>query len=165
MLGGASPGLTLWSDQHRRLPVPDTTPHPAEPDPAHVVVWTAGAADQAGQSCPWRGALRVQEARRHIAHPPEEDTFGQVQLGGNRRLYQFLLSVCRLLYESSVVDEETGRTTFRDFRRDEATMWALFEEFVTGFYEREQSVYRVNPGGDPAPASCIPATSTSCSPM
>ena len=74
-------------------------------------------------------------------------TFGQVQLGGNRRLYQFLLSVCRLLYESSVVDEKTGRTTFRDFRRDEATMWALFEEFVTGFYEREQRVYRVNSGG------------------
>ena len=77
----------------------------------------------------------------------KRNTFGQVQLGGNRRLYQFLLSVCRLLYESSVVDENTGRTAFRDFRRDEATMWALFEEFVTGFYEREQSVYRVNPGG------------------
>ena len=75
------------------------------------------------------------------------NTFGQVQLGGNRRLYQFLLSVCRLLYESSVVDEKPGRTTFRDFRRDEATMWALFEEFVTGFYEREQRVYGVNPGG------------------
>ena len=73
-------------------------------------------------------------------------TFGQVQLGGNRRLYQFLLSVCRLLYESSAVDEKTGRTAFRDFRRDEATMWALFEEFVTGFYEREQGVYDVNPG-------------------
>ena len=77
----------------------------------------------------------------------KRNTFGQVQLGGNRRLYQFLLSVCRLLYESSVVDENTGRTTFRDFRRDEATMWALFEQFVTGFYQREQSVYRVNPGG------------------
>ena len=77
----------------------------------------------------------------------KRNTFGQVQLGGNRRLYQFLLSVCRLLYESSVVDENTGRTAFRDFRRDEATMWALFEEFVTGFYEREQSVYRVNQGG------------------
>ena len=75
------------------------------------------------------------------------NTFGQVQLGGNRRLYQFLLSVCRLLYESSVVDENTGRTAFRDFRRDEATMWALFEEFVTEFYEREQRVYGVNPGG------------------
>ena len=77
----------------------------------------------------------------------KRNTFGQVQLGGNRRLYQFLLSVCRLLFESSVVDEHTGRTTFRDFRRSEATMWALFEEFVTGFYQREQSVYRVNPGG------------------
>ena len=75
------------------------------------------------------------------------NTFSQVQLGGNRRLYQFLLSVCRLLYESTIVDENTGRTTFRDFRRDEATMWALFEEFVTGFYKREQHVYSVNPGG------------------
>ena len=77
----------------------------------------------------------------------KRNTFGQLQLGGNRRLYHFLLSVCRLLYESSLVDETTGRTTFRDFRRDEATMWALFEEFVTGFYQREQRVYRVNPGG------------------
>ena len=76
----------------------------------------------------------------------KRNIFGQVQLGGSRRLYRFLLSVCRLLYESSVVDEKTGRTAFRDFRRDEATMWALFEEFVTGFYQREQYVYRVNPG-------------------
>ena len=77
----------------------------------------------------------------------QRNTFGQVQLGGNRRLYHFLLSVCRLLYESSLVDETTGRTAFRDFRQDEATMWALFEEFVTGFYQREQRMYRVNPGG------------------
>ena len=77
----------------------------------------------------------------------KRNTFGQVQLGGSRRLYHFLLSVCRLLYESSLFDETTGRTTFRDFRRDEATMWALFEKFVTGFYQREQRVYRVNPGG------------------
>ena len=74
-------------------------------------------------------------------------TFTRVRLGANRRLYQFLLSVCRLLYESSIVNEKTGRMTFRDFRRDKATMWALFEEFVTGFYEREQDVYSVNPGG------------------
>ena len=33
----------------------------------------------------------------------KRNIFGQVQLGGNRRLYQFLLSACRLLYESSVV--------------------------------------------------------------
>ncbi len=26
-------------------------------------------------------------------------------------------------------------------------MWALFEDFVTGFYRREQNQYRVNPNG------------------
>ena len=77
----------------------------------------------------------------------KRNTFGQVQLGGQRRVYHHLLSVCWLLYRSSVVDEKTGRTAFRDFRRDKATMWRLFEDFVTGFYEREQQVYRVNPGG------------------
>jgi len=77
----------------------------------------------------------------------DRSAFGQVQLSGTRRLYQFLLSVCRLLYENSLVDEKAGPTAFRDFRRDEATMWALFEGFVTSFYEREQRIYRVNPGG------------------
>ena len=74
-------------------------------------------------------------------------TFGQVQLGGQHRVYHHLLSVCRLLHLSSMVDENTGHTVFCDFRRDKATMWRLFEDFVTGFYEREQSLYRVNPGG------------------
>ena len=77
----------------------------------------------------------------------KRNTFSQVQLGGQRRLYHHLLSVCWLLYRSSMVDEKTGHTAFRDFRRDKATMWRLFEDFVIGFYEREQRVYRVNPGG------------------
>ncbi len=74
-------------------------------------------------------------------------SFGQVRLGGSRRLYTFLLAVCRLLYESAIVDQKTGRTVFRDFRRDDAKMWAIFEDFVTGFYRREQRRYRVNPNG------------------
>lgn len=96
-----------------------------------------------------RGEVRSAYKRLDGVSPTrlKRNTFGQVQLGENRRLYQFLLSVCRLLYESSVVDERTGRTIFRDFRSDEATMWALFEEFVTGFYQREQDVYDVNLGG------------------
>lgn len=73
------------------------------------------------------------------------NTFGQVQLGGSRRLYLHLLTFCRLLYESSVVDERTGSTVFRDFRRDRATMWRLFEDFVRGFYKHEQSMYLVRP--------------------
>ena len=75
------------------------------------------------------------------------NTFRQNQPGGNRRLYQFLLSVCWLLYENSFVNETSGQIPFRDFRRNEATMWALFEEFVTGFYKQEQEEFRVNPNG------------------
>ena len=77
----------------------------------------------------------------------KRNTFTRVQLGGQRRVYHHLLSVCRLLHRNSMVDEKTGHTAFRDFRRDEAIMWRLFEDFVTGFYEREQHIYRVNPGG------------------
>jgi len=70
--------------------------------------------------------------------------FTRVQLaGGNRKLYRFLLSVCRLIHDSLLVDERTGRTVFRDFRRDKATMWRLFEGFALGFYRREQSEFRV----------------------
>ncbi len=69
--------------------------------------------------------------------------FTHIRLGGNRRLYRFLLSVCRLLHENLLVDEDAGHATFRDFRRDRATMWALFEEFVAGFYKREAKAYRV----------------------
>ena len=46
--------------------------HPAEPDPSYVATRTAGPTDQAGQGRPWRRAFRVQEARRRVAHPPEE---------------------------------------------------------------------------------------------
>ena len=74
-------------------------------------------------------------------------SFGRIRLGSNRRLYRFLVSVCRLVYESMVVSEKSGDTTFLDFRREESTMWKLFEDFVTGFYEREQTSYRVNANG------------------
>ena len=74
-------------------------------------------------------------------------TFGMVQLDRNRSLYRFLLSVCRLVYESQLVDESrTDRTVFNDFRKTDR-MWQLFEEFVTGFYRREQTAYSVNRSG------------------
>lgn len=70
-----------------------------------------------------------------------------VQLDRNRSLYRFLLSVCRLVYESQLVAEDrTDRTVFNDFRKTDR-MWQLFEEFVTGFYRREQTAYSVNRGG------------------
>lgn len=73
-------------------------------------------------------------------------SFVRLQSGRNRRPYQFLLSVCRLVSENLTVDEGTGRPTFQDFRRDKATMWKSFEDFVSGFYEREQNGLEVHLG-------------------
>ena len=85
----------------------------------------------------------------NISSVPRLDrrTFGLVQIDRSRRLYRFLLSVCRLLHEHLFIDEETGATHFRDFRQDETEMWRLFEAFVTEFYRREQSDLHVNRGG------------------
>ena len=85
----------------------------------------------------------------NISSVPRLDrrTFGLVQIDRGRRLYLFLLSVCRLLHEHLFIDEESGATHFRDFRRDQARMWALFEAFVAEFYRREQRGFHVNRGG------------------
>lgn len=72
--------------------------------------------------------------------------FGRVQLSHDRSTYGFLLSLCRMIYEFSFVDEQTGRTFFRDFRPDPKLMPTLFEAFVTGFYSRE-SHFDVNADG------------------
>ena len=77
----------------------------------------------------------------------ERRMFGLVRIDRSRRLYRFLLSVCRLLHEHLFIDEDSGATHFRDFRRNEAEMWRLFETFVTEFYRREQRGFHVNRGG------------------
>ena len=71
--------------------------------------------------------------------------FKQVQLDRNRRYYRFLLSVCHLIHEQLLVDENSGETRFTDFSQDR--MERLYEEFITEFYRREQDHYRVNRRG------------------
>ena len=72
--------------------------------------------------------------------------FRQVQLDRNRHSYRFLMSVCRLVHEDLSVEEGSGRARFFDFRKDEARMGKLFEDFVAEFYRREQSAFRVGHG-------------------
>ena len=80
--------------------------------------------------------------------PLRRQTFGMIQLDRNRSLYRFLLLVCRRIYECQLVDEsKDNRQIFHDFRKDKATMWRLFEKFVTGFYRQEQGDFSVNKGG------------------
>jgi 5-methylcytosine-specific restriction enzyme subunit McrC len=69
--------------------------------------------------------------------------FGRVVLHRNNAFYGFLLNVCRLIYDCLLIDEETGKITFRDFLRDEVRMRMLFERFVFNFYRREQSRFEI----------------------
>lgn len=69
--------------------------------------------------------------------------FRRVQLDRNQRHYRFLLSICRLVMESSLPSESGGGARFLDFRRNRKRMWRLFELFVANFLAREQSTFRV----------------------
>ncbi|HEX8327497.1 MAG TPA: hypothetical protein VF629_08145, partial [Hymenobacter sp.] len=56
----------------------------------------------------------------------------------------FLLHVCELVYLTALPEPTAGgRSRFADFRRDEALMARLFEQFTRNFFRREQRHYRV----------------------
>jgi 5-methylcytosine-specific restriction enzyme subunit McrC len=65
-------------------------------------------------------------------------SFRTVQLGANQRFYRFLLSVCRLIHDSTLVEEEKGIRRFRDFLRDEDRMAYVFQDFVYNFLRIER---------------------------
>ena len=77
--------------------------------------------------------------------PLNRRLFQQVHLDHNRRYYRFLLSVCRLIHEQLLVNEESGETTFTAV--SDERMDRLYENFIIGFYRREQDRYRVNHPG------------------
>jgi len=77
--------------------------------------------------------------------------FRQIQLDRNRRLYRFLLAICELIHNQVLIDRKSGKARFLDFRRSRATMWKLFEDFVTEFYRAEQTDYSVNRWGRTIP--------------
>ena len=63
--------------------------------------------------------------------------FQQVHLDRNRRYYRFLMSVCRLIHEQLLVDENSGETKFTDFT--EERMEKLYENFVIEFFRAVRS--------------------------
>ena len=77
--------------------------------------------------------------------PLSRHLFQQVQLDRNRRYYRFLLSVCRLIHEQLLVNEQSGEATFTTFT--EERMERLYEDFIIEFYRREQDRYKINHQG------------------
>lgn len=75
--------------------------------------------------------------------PLSRQIFTRVQLDRNRRAYRFLLNVCRLLFDTCLVDERTGQSRFIGVDVERLVMWRVFETFAARFYEREQEEYEV----------------------
>ena len=69
--------------------------------------------------------------------------FERVKLHRNNHFYDFLLRICRIVYESGLINETAGSYKFMDFFRDEKRMGELFETFVRNFYRKEQGEYEV----------------------
>ncbi len=81
---------------------------------------------------------RIRLIELHHSH------FEKIRLHRNNRYYQFVLDICRFLYESLLLHEvRSGEETFADFDRNPRAMARLFEEFVRKFYKYEAHLYRV----------------------
>ncbi|MCS3643830.1 5-methylcytosine restriction system specificity protein McrC [Salinibacter ruber] len=76
--------------------------------------------------------------------PLRHSLFQRVQLHSGNAFYRFLLHVCSLVEQNLVPTEGGAGRQFRDFLRNEATMWKLFEDFVYNFYDHEQDRYNVS---------------------
>ncbi len=72
-----------------------------------------------------------------------KQAFRLVQLHSNNGFYRFLLSVCELVFDTSIATEQHGSYRFRDFVRDPVRMAQLFEKFTFNFYRRECSEWWV----------------------
>lgn len=75
--------------------------------------------------------------------PVTSHTFRRVQLHSNNRFYRFLMSVCKLIQESALIDPKSGTYQFRDFIRDERAMARVFEDFLFNFIRLEIPAWEV----------------------
>lgn len=69
--------------------------------------------------------------------------FSRVKLHRNNNFYGFILNLCHLIHENSLLSEKTGDWHFTDFLRDERKMNQLFETFLRNFYTIEQREFKV----------------------
>jgi 5-methylcytosine-specific restriction enzyme subunit McrC len=70
--------------------------------------------------------------------PLNKSLFRKVQLHSNARFYKLLLSICELVTDSLMIDQNDGSYRFRDFLRDERRMARVYEEFLMNFYRTER---------------------------
>ena len=70
--------------------------------------------------------------------------FRKVTIDRNNAYYQFIILVCKMIYQNTVLDEQTGNKVFKEFTGTDKHYAALFEAFVLNFYKKNVSKkYRV----------------------
>ncbi len=67
--------------------------------------------------------------------------FSSIKINRNNKFYAFIINVCQLVFESTLLTEEKGKYKFTDFTRDEKKMNQLFEAFIRNFYRIEQKKF------------------------
>jgi 5-methylcytosine-specific restriction enzyme subunit McrC len=73
-----------------------------------------------------------------------DEVFHRVRLTRNTRHYGLLLKICQLLHDHLLVGEGTRASRFERLLNDEDKMHAIFQDFVRGFYDTEQSKFKVS---------------------
>ena len=69
--------------------------------------------------------------------------FQKVEIHRNNAFYDFLIGVCKLIFELTRPEEDGKHYKFKEFVRDEKKMGEVFEEFVRNFYRIEQDNFQV----------------------
>lgn len=64
---------------------------------------------------------------------PTKEVISQLRFNRNNQYYKMLISICVMLYKSTIVNEQTGKNTFKDFFREEE-MQRVYELFILNFY-------------------------------
>lgn len=63
--------------------------------------------------------------------------FNDVNVHRNNQHYQFILNVCRFIWENALLHEGIGEKQFNDVSREHQKLARLFENFVKNFYRKE----------------------------
>lgn len=83
--------------------------------------------------------LTLYQELEGIQSPPlKKQLFRTVQLHSNARFYRFILSICEIVANCLLIDQQSGSYLFRDCIRDEQQMARVYEDFLSNFYRIER---------------------------
>ena len=76
---------------------------------------------------------------------PTNTVVSRLSFNRNNQYYKMLINICVMIYKGTMVNEENGERTFKDFFREEQ-MQKVYELFILNFYaiNLDKSVYRVH---------------------